>query len=77
MLSHLTIFGTRTATAERGQGGGRFVLWLFHLDVGLLSLRPQTNTTSALAVARLTTRRCAARFGPSDLKARSFYGLLS
>ena len=43
---------------------------LVHLDV--LSLRPQTNTTSASARDSLLAAS-AARFGPSALKVRSFW----
>ena len=45
---------------------------IVHLDV--LSLRPQTNTTSASAPLRGSLLAAsAARFGPSALKVRSFW----
>ena len=48
-------------------------LWIVHLDV--LSLRPQTNTTSASAreLRGSLLAASAARFGPSALKVRSFW----
>ena len=52
-------------TASFGFDLTSFYQLLVHLDV--LSLRPQTNITSASA------RHCAARFGPSALKVRSFW----
>ena len=62
-VSHWTFYvpennlGNHELQSVRFQTGSDInsILWLVHLDV--LSLRPQTNTTSASAAARLATRR--------------------